>query len=222
MDRTPILSLDRVSRTYGRAQVVALNEVSLTIRRGEYVAVTGPSGCGKSTLLHVLSGLDRPTTGRALFDNREPASARDWARLRARRIGFVFQAFHLLPTLTAVENVEIPMFGVERHAGRRRQRALSLLERVGIADRATHRPGALSGGECQRVAVARSLANAPDVILADEPTGNLDSASSAAVLDLLSEIRAAENATLVIVTHDPLISGRAERIVHMLDGRLVS
>ncbi len=220
MAESPILSLDRVSRVY-RAGVAALSEVTLSIKRGEHVAITGPSGCGKSTLLYVLCGLDQPTSGRALFQDQEPSSHREWARLRARRIGFVFQAFHLLPTLTAAENVEIPMFGVERDSGARRERALSLLSRVGLAARVGHRPGELSGGECQRVAIARSLANGPDVILADEPTGNLDSATSSSILDLLSGIRDRDGTTMVVATHDTVISSRAERVVRLLDGRIL-
>jgi putative ABC transport system ATP-binding protein len=216
----PLLSLDRVSRVYGRARVQALDDVSLTITRGEYVALSGPSGCGKSTLLHVACGLDHPTAGRVLFEGQEPKSSREWARLRAERIGFVFQAFHLLPTLSAAENVEIPMIGVEARSRVRRQRALELLERMGLADRASHLPGELSGGECQRVAIARCLANDPDVVLADEPTGNLDSAASARVLDLLSAIQATDGTTLVIATHDAAVSSRASRSIRLLDGQV--
>lgn len=193
----------------------------MEIGRGEYVALMGPSGCGKSTLLHVLCGLDRPTAGRCLFEGREPSNAGEWTRLRASRIGFVFQAFYLLPTLTAIENVEIPMFGLQGTTTRR-QRAVSLLERVGLAARAGHKPTEMSGGECQRVAIARSLANSPEVILADEPTGNLDSVASVGILDLLSEIHSNEGTTLVIATHDAAVSQRASRVVRMLDGQICS
>jgi predicted ABC-type transport system involved in lysophospholipase L1 biosynthesis ATPase subunit len=201
--------------------VHALDGVSLAVGRGDCVAIMGPSGSGKSTLLHVLCGLDRPTSGRVSFDGREPKPG-EWDRLRAERIGFVFQAFHLLPTLTAAENVEVPMFGTGRSRREREERARELLRRVGLADRATHLPRELSGGECQRVAIARSLANEPDVLLADEPTGNLDSKSSAEILDLLFDIHARDGATLVIVTHEAAIAERAGRIVHLLDGRVVS
>jgi len=215
----PILALQGVSRIYASG-VAALHEVTLRIAPGESVALCGPSGCGKSTLLHVLCGLDRPSAGRVLFYGTQPASAGAWAQLRGARIGFVFQAFHLLPTLSAVENVQIPMLGFERNGRARRQRAAALLERVGLSARADHRPAELSGGECQRVAIARSLANRPDVILADEPTGNLDSLTSAAILGLLADIHQNEGVTLVMATHDAAISAFARRTVHMLDGRL--
>ena len=218
----PLVVLDAVSRVYAKGHVAAARDVSLAIARGEYVALMGPSGSGKSTLLHLMSGLDRPTTGRVLFEGREPASTRDWTRLRSRRIGFVFQAFYLLPTLTAIENVEVPMFGVEGRADERRRRALALLTRVGLAERAGHRPGELSGGERQRVAIARSLANSPDAIFADEPTGNLDSQTSASVLALLADIHANEGTTLVVVTHDLDIASQASRIVRIRDGRVQS
>ena len=217
----PLLALEGVSRAYGKARVLALDRVSLKIARGECVAIAGPSGSGKSTLLHVMCGLDRPTSGRVLVEGREPRSAGDWAWLRAERIGFVFQAFNLLPTLTAAENVEVPMFGTGRGRREREARALELLARVGLADRARHRPGELSGGECQRVAIARSLANAPDILLADEPTGNLDSRTSAQIVDLLLDIHRAEGATLVVASHDERMARQAERVVGILDGHLV-
>ncbi|MBN2398978.1 MAG: ABC transporter ATP-binding protein [Candidatus Aminicenantes bacterium] len=220
MITTPILALEGVSRRYAQG-VTALQEVTLQIAPGVSVALRGPSGCGKSTLLHMLCGLDRPSAGRALFNGTQPASAGAWARIRAARIGFVFQAFHLLPMLNAMENVQIPMLGIERNARSRRRRAETLLERVGLAARACHRPGQLSGGECQRVAIARSLANKPDVILADEPTGNLDSQTSAAILGLLADIHKSDGVTLVMATHDATISSFAQRTIHMLDGRLL-
>ena len=217
-----LLSLQDVSRVYEKARVTALHGVTLSVARGDCMALMGPSGSGKSTLLHLLCGLDRPTSGRVLFDGREPRSGRDWARLRAERIGFVFQSFNLMPTLTALENVQVPMFGVQRSARDRERRALGLLERVGLADRARHLPGELSGGERQRAAIARSLANDPDVVLADEPTGNLDSKTSAEILGLLAEIHAREGTTLVIVTHDADIAAQANRIVRILDGKIQS
>jgi ABC-type lipoprotein export system ATPase subunit len=217
----PLFQLDGVCRGYPNAHVSAIADVSLSVWDGEFVAIAGPSGSGKSTLLHVLCGLDRPTTGQVLFEGQAPRSREHWTRLRARRIGFVFQRFHLLSRLTAVENVEIPMFGVTRSHRDRRRRAIWLLDRVGLASHADRLPGELSGGECQRVAIARSLANSPSVILADEPTGNLDSAASAGVLDLLTEIQRNEGASLVIASHDAGVTSRADRIVRLLDGRIV-
>ena len=217
-----LLSAEEVSRVYPKGGCAALNNLTLAVSPGEYVAVSGPSGSGKSTLLHLLCGLDRPTTGRILFDNIAPASLSAWARLRARRIGFVFQSFNLLPTLTALQNVEVPMFGVIRSPKERRRRAGSLLECVGLSSRSGHRPGELSGGEKQRLAIARSLANAPDVILADEPTGNLDSRTSGEILDLLEGIRRTGGTTLVLVTHDAAIARRAGRRIALLDGTVAS
>lgn len=219
-ERTPILALETVSRVYAGGRVRALDGVSLHVARGDCVAVTGPSGSGKSTLLHLLGGLDRPTGGRVLVEGHEPLSAGEWARLRSRRIGFVFQAFNLLPTLTAAENVEVPMFGTGRGRREREQRARSLLERVGLADRATHRPSDLSGGECQRVAIARGLANAPDVLLADEPTGNLDSGNAEAVIRLFRRFHESAGLTIIMITHDADCAAAADRILHMKDGVL--
>jgi ABC-type lipoprotein export system ATPase subunit len=218
----PLLRTEHVSRVYETGRCVAIREASCAIAEHEYVVIMGPSGSGKSTLLHLLCGLDRPTSGRVLFEGREPPTAGAWARLRATRMGFVFQAFNLLPTLTARQNVEVPMFGVVPRAQDRSRRAAELLVRVGLEPRSAHRPGELSGGEKQRLAVARSLANAPDVVLADEPTGNLDSHTAGEILDLLEDIHHREGATLVIVTHDPAISRRARRVLTLKDGSIVS
>ena len=209
----PLVALESVSRFYDGGRVKALRDVSLTILGGEFVAIVGPSGSGKSTLLHLACGLDRPTDGRVLFEGVEPGSIRQWTRLRAKRIGFIFQAFNLLPTLTARQNVEMPMFGVTPGAKTRRQKALNLLERVGLADRAGHRPSELSGGERQRVAVARSLANSPKLILADEPTGNLDSETAGSILHLFREVYTSEGKTVVLVTHNPNLAVKADRRV---------
>jgi putative ABC transport system ATP-binding protein len=214
-----VAALERASRVYDGGRIAALREATVAIAAGEFVAVVGPSGSGKSTLLHLLCGLDRPSSGRVLFGGREPASSAEWTRIRARHIGFVFQAFHLLPTLTALENVEIPMFGVVRGAAARRRRARDLLARVGLAARVDHRPAQLSGGERQRVAIARSLANGAPVLLgADEPTGNLDSRAAAGVLDLLEEVHRQDGASLVIATHNPEIAARAARVLRLADG----
>ena len=215
---TPLAELADASCVYDAGRVVALRGVSLRVARGESLAVVGPSGSGKSTLLHLLGGLEAPSGGRVLFEGREPGGARAWSGLRARRIGFVFQAYHLLPALTSWENVQLPMLGVLTGAARRAERARTLLERLGLGRRLHHRPAELSGGERQRVAIARSLANGPDLILADEPTGNLDSETSAEILDLLAAVRAERGAALVLVTHDAGAAARAERVVRLVDG----
>jgi putative ABC transport system ATP-binding protein len=215
-----IVSLEGVHRAYDGGRIMALRGVSLDIGEGERIAIAGPSGSGKSTLLNMLSGLDRPTGGRVLFDGVEPRSEAEWAWIRARQIGFVFQDFNLLPGFTALENVQMPMFGVVASAVERGRRAESLLARVGLLDRVSHYPAELSGGERQRVALARSLANGPRLILADEPTGNLDSRTAAGILDLLEEIQEDERAALVTVSHDPHVAARAGRVVNILDGAI--
>ena len=217
----PISELVSVNRHFPRAGVRALTDVSLRITRGQRVAVVGPSGSGKSTLLHLLSGLDRPTAGAVLFEGREVTSRREWTAIRARRIGFVFQSFHLLPSLSARENVEVPMVGSGRSERDTRRRAEELLDAVGLADRRRSRPGELSGGECQRVAIARSLANEPDLILADEPTGNLDRDSSAEVLSLLGRLHRERGLTLVVVTHSPDVASGSDRVVRLVKGAVV-
>lgn len=200
---------------------MALRDVTLTLKEGDSLAVCGPSGSGKSTLLHLLGAMDTPTRGRIRFRGVEPDGPRELAAIRAELIGFVFQAFHLLPTLSALENVQVPMFGVVPGSRERRERAEELLQSVGLADRATHLPGEMSGGERQRVAIARALANDPEVILADEPTGNLDSKSSAKVLDLLLELRETRDLAMVVVTHDPSVAARFDQTVNLLDGRVL-
>lgn len=222
MNKQCLIKAEQVGRDYPKNRCSALRNVTLAISSGEFLAIMGPSGSGKSTLLHLLCGLDIATTGRVLFDGAEPCSPSAWASIRARRIGFVFQAFHLLPTLTARQNVEVPMFGVLRGAHERRRRAEGLVERVGLGHRISHKPGELSGGEKQRLAIARSLANSPEIIFADEPTGNLDSKTSGDILDLLELVRREEGTALVIVTHDRFIAERAERIVALKDGCLVN
>ena len=201
--------------------VVAVRDVTLSITEGEHTAVSGPSGCGKSTLLHILGCVDTPSSGALVFDGKNVSTLNDRARslLRLRQIGFVFQRFFLLPMLTAAENVELPQAeaGVAKDA--RRRRTLELLEYVGLAQRADHRPSQLSGGEMQRVAIARALANRPRLLLADEPTGELDQATGEQVASLLDRVNAGGTA-LVIVTHDPELAGRARRMLTMKDGRI--
>ncbi len=217
-----MIRLESVTKIYGSgpSAVEALRGVDLEIRRGEFVAVCGPSGSGKSTLLAILGLLDRPTGGRYFLDGRDVTdlSDRELSALRNRRIGFVFQSFHLLPRLSALENAMLPLL----YAGAKdaRDRAREALGRVGLLGRERHRPGQLSGGEEQRVAIARALVKRPDILLADEPTGNLDSRTGEAILDLLSEIHSA-GVTLVLVTHEARVAERAERVIETLDGRIV-
>ncbi|MGN9908717.1 ABC transporter ATP-binding protein [Phytohabitans sp. LJ34] len=209
---------------YGRGDglVRAVDGVDLDVRRGETVAVMGPSGCGKSTLLHLLGGLDRPSGGEVSLDGRriDDISERALARMRRTAVGFVFQSFHLMEELTAVENVELSALLAGRSPRAARRRAEELLERVGLADRARFLPSALSGGQRQRVAVARALSNEPLVVLADEPTGNLDSAATLDVLQLFESLHGSGQ-TLVIVTHDARIAATADRLITMRDGAFV-
>jgi putative ABC transport system ATP-binding protein len=214
-----------VSRRYGAGAtaVTALDRIDLTVGRGEYVVVAGPSGSGKSTLLQLLGALDRPSSGSVGFEGRDLARLGDpeLATLRLRRIGFVFQQFNLVPTLPARENVEVALAPAERSAEGRRRRADELIARVGLAERARHLPSELSGGEQQRVAIARALANRPDVLLADEPTGNLDTATGEAILALLRSL-CEEGLTLIVISHDPQVAGTAPRVVRLADGRIAS
>ncbi len=217
----PLAELIGVSRRFARAGIEALSSVSLAVPKGRRIAIVGPSGSGKSTLLYLLSGLDRPTAGRILFEGREVGNRAEWTAIRARRIGFVFQSFHLLPTLSARENVELPMTDPGLGEREKRRRSDELLEAVGLPDRRNHRPGELSGGECQRVAIARSLANEPDLLLADEPTGNLDRDSSASVISLLDRLHRDRGLTLVVVTHSPEVAAGSDAIVHLVKGTLL-
>jgi len=201
--------------------VMALHDLSLRVEAGEYLAICGPSGCGKSTLLHILGCVDTPTTGALLFEEQDVGRLADAARssLRLAKIGFVFQRFFLLPMLTAWENVELPQAEAGVTPGERRTRTRQLLEYVGLAHRADHRPSQLSGGEAQRVAIARALANRPRLLLADEPTGELDQATGRQIVSLFERVHA-DGTTLVVVTHDAAIAARAPRTLQMRDGRI--
>ncbi len=218
-----VLELRGVTRGFHSPPVEALRGVDLTVRRGELVAVTGASGSGKTTLLGILGCLDRPSRGSHRMEGREIArlSEGDRARLRARRIGFVFQSYNLLERLTAFRNVELPLVyaGVARRE--RRRRAMTALAEVGLGDRIDHLPGQLSGGQQQRVAIARGLVTAPSVLLADEPTGNLDSRSAGDVLGLLADLHA-RGVTIVLVTHSEEVAARATRVVRVVDGRIAT
>jgi putative ABC transport system ATP-binding protein len=209
-------------RTGPKAEVVALRGVTLKIRPGEFVAIMGPSGCGKSTLMNILGTLDRPDSGSYRLHGEDVAGLDDKAlsRLRNHRIGFVFQAFNLLPLASALENVSLPLLYAPR-PGNVDARSHEALARVGLADRAHHRPGELSGGQQQRVAIARALVTDPEILLADEPTGNLDSRASSEVMDVLAEL-AARGKTVVVVTHEPDIAAFTRRIISLRDGRVLS
>jgi ABC-type lipoprotein export system ATPase subunit len=209
-------------KVYGDgAQVRALDGVNLRVARGEFISVMGPSGSGKSTLLNMLGALDRPTSGQVLVNEEDLTAVRDLDAFRARTVGFVFQLHNLIPTLTARENVEVPMRGQPIGAGDRHQRARELLGLVGLAERMNHLPNQLSGGERQRVAIARSLANEPALILADEPTGDLDSQSGAEVIALMDQLNHELGTTIVVVTHDPAVARQTNRVLVMRDGNIV-
>ncbi len=218
-----MIRLEHIGRVFrvGDQAVHALDDVSVTFERGDYVSIMGPSGSGKSTLLNIIGLLDRPTTGRYRFDDQDVTSLSDdaQARVRRERIGFVFQFFHLLGRLTAQENVELPMVLGGIPAAERRRRARDILERMGLTERCHHRPDQLSGGQRQRVAIARAMVMRPRVLLADEPTGNLDRHSGREVIEALEALNA-QGITLIVVTHDPDIGGRTRRQVRMVDGRI--
>jgi putative ABC transport system ATP-binding protein len=224
MSVTPLVSARDVQRDYVRSgnAVHAVRGVTLEVASGEYVAIVGPSGCGKSTLLNLLGAIDRPTTGSVSIGGVLVSGLpdREATRFRLMRIGFVFQRFYLLPVLSASENIELPMAEAGVEPTERRRRARELLGYVGLSDRADHRPSELSGGEQQRVAIARALANRPAVLLADEPTGELDAKTGGDVIALFEQLNR-DGTTIIVVTHDETLAGAARRVVHMLDGRVV-
>lgn len=218
-----IIELENVRKIYqlDSVKVEALRGINLSINESEFVSIVGPSGSGKSTLLHIVGALDRPTSGNVYIDGVNISMLKDseLARIRGRKIGFVFQFFNLYPTLTALENVELPMVIFEYDKEKRRKKALKLLKVVGLEDRADHLPSQLSGGERQRVAIARALANDAPIILADEPTGNLDSESSKEIMELFIKLNR-KGRTIVVVTHDPTIAEYSENIVNIVDGQV--
>ncbi|HUV74365.1 MAG TPA: ABC transporter ATP-binding protein [Anaerolineae bacterium] len=211
-----------LTKIYGDGEEIrALDGVNLTLKRGEFVSVMGPSGSGKSTLLYVLGALARATSGTVLIGGQELTRIKDLDRFRNETIGFIFQLHNLIPTMTALENVEVPLHEQKMGSKERRRRARELLEMVGLGDRLTHLPNQMSGGQCQRVAVARSLVNQPSLVLADEPTGELDTVSSKETIDLMHDMNRRLGTTFIIVTHDPAVARRTERILIMGDGRIV-
>ncbi|MXY94864.1 MAG: ABC transporter ATP-binding protein [Caldilineaceae bacterium SB0664_bin_27] len=220
----PIVRVKNLTKIYGSGEtaVRALDGLSVEVQTGEFVAVMGPSGCGKSTLLNMLGALDQPTEGTVWVAGEDLSKLKDVDRFRARTVGFVFQLHNLLPTMTAQENVEVPLQGQIGSRKERKERAVHLMELVGLADRRNHLPGQLSGGQRQRVAIARSLANSPSLILADEPSGALDSQSSDEILTLLAELNSSQGTSIVVVTHDRRVAQATQRILRMQDGKVVS
>ena len=216
----PLLHVESLTLHFDQGSVKALDGVDMEVREGEFVAITGPSGCGKSSLLSLLGTLEMPTSGDIHFRSLAYSGIRDLSLFRRRHIGFIFQSFHLMPTLSAWDNVLIPTVGGPGAASDHRERARALLSKLDLQARLDHFPSRLSGGERQRVAIARALVNDPDLILADEPTGSLDSHSARQVLDLLTDIRKDRGLTLILVTHDPVVAARADRQVSMRDGRI--
>ncbi len=215
-----LLEARNLVRSFDDGRIQALRGVDVQIRQGEFIAITGPSGSGKSTLLQLLGGLDRPNDGEVVYQGKGFSADFDLDAYRAQDVGFVFQAFHLMPTLTALENVQIPMFESKLVVRERAEKAGALLRSMGLADRLQQFPNELSAGERQRVAIARSLANDPKILLADEPTGNLDRENSARIMALLENIQAERNMTIIVVTHDEEVARSAQRRIHILDGRI--
>ncbi len=221
MNEENIIVANEITKHYEEGRIQALRGISFSIRRGELVAITGPSGSGKSTLLHLLGGLDLSTTGEIYVKGQELREMGSLDEYRSSTVGFIFQAFYLMPSLTAIENVQIPMFEKIFSARERVKKAESLLELVGLKERLNHYPSELSGGERQRVAIARSLANDPEILLADEPTGNLDSKTTYSIIALIKKINRERGVTVIIVTHDENIAKECVRRIRLLDGLIV-
>jgi putative ABC transport system ATP-binding protein len=216
----PIFRAEGLALHFDDGRTRALDGVDLEVVAGEFVAIVGASGCGKSSLLNLIGALDTPTAGERYFRSQPYSAMTDLAQFRRRHVGFVFQSFHLIPTLCVLDNILVPTIGTSGSTGAHRLRARTLIERLGLTKRLRNFPATLSGGERQRVAIARALINSPDLLLADEPTGSLDSANATQVLDLLSEIRRERGLTVVMVTHDATVSARADRLVPLRDGKL--
>jgi ABC-type lipoprotein export system ATPase subunit len=222
MNNHNIISATDLNKTFDALQVV--KDVNLSVKTGEFISIVGKSGSGKTTLLSLLSGLERPSSGQVTLNGTEitDSSENELALFRRNTVGFIFQSFHLIPTLSAWENVALPLFPVKMSPEKRSERALELLRQMEMEDRADHRPATLSGGEKQRVAIARALINHPKVVFADEPTGNLDSSTTEAIMDILKSLHADNGLSLVMVTHDLDLAGSSDRIVRMQDGEVVS
>ena len=222
----PMIQLQQVDKIYRTEEIetVALENVNLEVKRGEFLAVMGPSGCGKSTLLNVMGLLDMPTSGKVILDGKETFNMKDkeLAKFRNEKLGFVFQSFHLINSLNVLDNVELPLLYRNVSASERRERAEEVLKKVGLSHRMRHFPSQLSGGQCQRVAIARAVIGKPFIVLADEPTGNLDSKMGAEVMDLLHKLNQEDERTIVMVTHDENMAKETGRIIRFLDGRQIS
>ena len=221
-----MITLENINKTFYTSEVEtrALEDINLTVEKGEFVAIMGPSGCGKSTMLNIMGLLDKPTSGWVIIDDVRADSLydRDMARIRNQKLGFIFQSFHLIPSLNVLDNVLLPMlYRRGSSASANKKRALELIEKVGLTHRLKHFPSQLSGGQCQRVAIARALIGQPKVILADEPTGNLDSHTSEEVMELMQRVVREQKKTLVMVTHDDHLATYADRVFHIRDGRII-
>ena len=216
----PILQAHELRKSYDEGRIEALRGVDVAIKAGEFLAISGPSGSGKSTLLQLLGGLDTPTSGEVFFHGTRLGAAIDLDVFRSKKVGFIFQAFHLMPTLRVLENVQVPMMALSPMPPQRAERALALLQEMGLEHRLRQYPNELSAGERQRVAIARALANAPEILLADEPTGNLDSANSARIMEILTGIQKQRGMTLIVVTHENEIAHAAARQIRLRDGRI--
>ena len=220
-DDLPVIFTENLTKSYEKGSIKALDGVNLVIERGDFVSIIGPSGSGKSTLLNMLGGLDKPTSGTVIIDGVDITKEKDLSDLRSDKVGFIFQLHNLIPNLNALDNVEIPLIGTGMKEKEMKQRAEYLLEAVGLGDRMKQKPNKLSGGQRQRIAIARALVNNPSIILADEPTGSLDTKTGARILDLLRNIQENNNVTLIIVTHDPEVAAMANRTIKIRDGRII-
>lgn len=220
-DDFPVIFTENLTKSYEKGSVKALDGVNLVIERGDFVSIIGPSGSGKSTLLNMLGGLDKPTSGTVIIDGVDITKEKDLSELRSAKVGFIFQLHNLIPNLNALDNVEIPLIGTGMKEKEMKQRAKYLLEAVGLGDRMKQKPNKLSGGQRQRIAIARALVNNPSIILADEPTGSLDTKTGARILDLLKNIQENNNVTFIIVTHDPEVAAMANRTIKIRDGRII-
>ena len=220
-DDFPVIFTENLTKSYEKGSIKALDGVNLVIERGDFVSIIGPAGAGKSTLLNMLGGLDKPTSGTVIIDGVDITKEKDLSELRSAKVGFIFQLHNLIPNLNALDNVEIPLIGTGMKEKEMKQRAKYLLEAVGLGDRMKQKPNKLSGGQRQRIAIARALVNNPSIILADEPTGSLDTKTGARILDLLRNIQENNNVTLIIVTHDPEVAAMANRTIKIRDGRII-